>query len=96
MGCKAWEVFTLVIRGTCGEFLGAALASYTDKETLLLDGFQFKKSKILKSQVDQGKEGPSLHPYAPSLQIGPFTYRRTTAKGSSKVNLRAEEPAFNR
>jgi hypothetical protein len=31
------------------------------------------------------KEGPSLHPPAPSLQIGPFTHRRTTAKGSSIV-----------
>jgi hypothetical protein len=44
-GWKAWEIFTLVIRGTCGAFLGAALASYTDKETLFPNGFQLKNPK---------------------------------------------------
>jgi hypothetical protein len=39
-GGKAWEVFTLVKRGTSGAFLGVALASFSKEATLLPSGFQ--------------------------------------------------------
>jgi hypothetical protein len=80
----AWEVFTLVIGCTSGAFLDAALASFS-KGAFFPADFNLKTKHLKKGQDLGLKQGPSLHPYAPSLQIGPFAFLRTKAKGSSIV-----------
>jgi hypothetical protein len=82
----AWEVFTLVIRGASGAFLGDCFGFLFKGSNPLSQRISTDHPNILKKgQVDQGKEGPSLHLHAPGLQISPFAFLRTKAKGSSIV-----------